>query len=204
MLTIKQKRFESMKQVWIRIIDNVYREGEHIVDQRGNNVIKYLNVHTIFDSPYNKHQYIDNPRLEENFFNRLFEVHKQGFDYTYGNRINEGWQIGNVIDKLKENKYTRRAIIDIARPTDVGSELEIPCVTQLHFNYSKGKLHLNCFMRSNDIVGALPSDVYGYYNLLCFVAGELGYNVGSYNHIVTDNHIILDHYEDKLKALRIT
>jgi len=205
MITIKQKPMELPRQTWIRLVKEVYKEGEHKIDQRNNRVISYYNTCTIFSLPhiFLDECFIDNPRLERSFFEELITPHKGEFAYTYGNRINEHNQIKEVIKKLKEDKNTRRAVIDIFRPTDISSGKEIPCATQLHFNFNKRKLNLTCIMRSNDVVGAYPSDVYGFIHLLKYIGKKTGLPVGLYTHIVTDTHIILDHYEDKLKQLRI-
>jgi len=207
MLIIKKNKFETSKSLWVKTIKKVYETGEIIIDQRGNEVIRMHNLIIEIPDSWILKYHIDNERMEKAFLDNLINPEPNNFDYTYGDRLHEGNQFNLIKEELRNNINSRRCVANIFNYYDIHRSVkenkEVPCGTQLHFQYFRNKLHLNLIMRSNDIVGALPSDMYGFGNLLNIICEELGLNKGSFIYQVIDGHIILDHYGDKLKQLKV-
>ena len=66
------------------------------------------------------------------------------FDYTYSERINFSNQLDNVIETLKEDEHSRRAMIMVFKPEDTedsaGFQTRIPCSISYQFLIRNNKL----------------------------------------------------------------
>jgi thymidylate synthase len=110
---------------------------------------------------------------------------------AYGARIFGGspWRVDSqwerVLDCLRADSDTRRAIITIADPDESCSSenADMTCTTTLHFFLRQGHLHLIASMRSNDLMRGLQSDVFLFTMLQEFAAIELGVAMGTYLHV---------------------
>jgi len=101
-----------------------------------------------------------------------------------------------IIRKLKEDKDTRQAVIQIYSNEYIGSTTkDTPCTMDLQFMIRNNKLELHAYMRSNDIIWGLPYDIFNFTNLQMVIANTLGIEVGSYYHNVTSMHVYDNHYE---------
>jgi len=79
---------------------------------------------------------------------------------NYGYYIFKEGQFNRIIDKLKEDMYTRQAIIIINRPDVLFKNTKDQiCTTSLHFLIRDDKLHLIVNMRSNDLIFGLCNDL---------------------------------------------
>lgn len=108
-------------------------------------------------------------------------------------------QIQNVIDLLRKNSGSRRAVIQLFNAEDIERRYkEIPCTTTLQFLCRDDRLHLSVTMRSNDAYFGLPHDVFCFTMLQEMVASELGLGLGEYYHYVGSMHI----YDTHLEAAR--
>lgn len=96
--------------------------------------------------------YFDERQLRSVAPNLLYDY---GITHAYGIKI--AHQIPKVIDQLKNNPGTRRAIIYIGKPED-GFEEEKPCIQSIQFLIRKNSLHATVFVRSWDVISGLPYD----------------------------------------------
>lgn len=80
----------------------------------------------------------------------LFTLHM-----AYGPRTVDQWPL--VIEELKENPESRRAVIFIAKPDDTSNT--IPCTLNIGFLIRNGQLQTNVYMRSWDVHHGLPYDI---------------------------------------------
>lgn len=76
--------------------------------------------------------------------------------HAYGVKI--AHQLPKVIDQLKLNRGTRRAVIHIGKPED-GQEVDKPCIQSYQFNVRNGRLMMTVWARSWDAISGLPYDV---------------------------------------------
>lgn len=102
-------------------------------------------------------------------------------------------QVLYVIEKLKKDKYSRRAVATIYHPTDISViSNDIPCPIALQFLQRNKKLHAITFMRSQSAAMVLPYDAFVFTFLQEMIAVELGLDLGSYHHISGSFHYYLD------------
>ena len=121
------------------------------------------------------------------------------FNAPYGYR----WapQLHRVVWQLKSDPYTRHASIVIGVPRDFTTMTkDVPCNLVVSFNYTRGRLNMTVFCRSNDAIwGAYGANAVHFSILHEVVAHFSGLPMGWYAQIsnnfheyvdVADNHII--------------
>lgn len=118
-------------------------------------------------------------------------------------RSNYGWQwkrngqLNYAIQRLRDKKDTRHAIISIYDGKEASSKyaFDTPCTCAVHFHIIDNKLDMSVMMRSNDLWYGFPNDQYCFSKLQKIVADDVDVPIGKYYHFVTNLHI----YNDKLK-----
>jgi thymidylate synthase len=119
---------------------------------------------------------------------------------AYGPRILS--QIGFVLDKLKEDPWTRQAVMTIWKPNPLPSR-DIPCTISLQFLLRESKMHLIVTMRSSDVWLGLPYDFFTFSQIGNFVAGMCLVEPGSITMQLGSSHLYEQHLE-KAKELSQT
>ena len=117
-------------------------------------------------------------------------------------RSNYGWQwkrngqLNYAIQKLRDKKDTRHAIISIYDGKEASSRymFDTPCTCAVHFQIVDDKLNMSVMMRSNDMWYGFPIDQYCFSKLQHLVADRVEIPIGTYYHFATNLHL----YEDKL------
>src|SRR5690606_16440201 len=106
-------------------------------------------------------------------------------------------QLAHVVDLLRVDPLTRRAVISIYDPAiDVADGKDIPCNNWLHFLSRNGKLDLHVATRSNDLIwGWSGINAFEWSALQEVVAGLLGIHVGSLNFSIGSLHIYDRHWK---------
>ena len=124
---------------------------------------------------------------------------------AYGPRIfGQPSQFEHIV-KLLENSYSsRRAVIALYSKTDLtGNDTrDIPCTCTLQFFIRDNKLHLTCYMRSNDAALGLVHDIFSFtlfqeLMLARLISTYPNLELGEYTHIVGSLHI----YDDSLPQI---
>lgn len=125
------------------------------------------------------------------------------WEYTYHDRISK--QIFFVIDELRRNPYSRRAVIDV-RDNSVDMFNDHPaCLQHMQFMIRDGKLNLQVVMRSNDAAEATFMNAFAFISLQERVAKNLNVPVGTYTHTANSFHVyskdfnLLKHFVDRIK-----
>lgn len=113
--------------------------------------------------------------------------------YGYILKEREGFdQIEKIIDLLKHDKYTRRAVLNINKANvDVITTKDEQCTIAIQFLIRNNELHTTVFMRSNDVIRGLPYDVLYFTTLAKYIAMRCNINYGTYTHIVTSLHVYI-------------
>ena len=114
-----------------------------------------------------------------------FEVEKGNWEYTYHQRM--GSQIDFVIEDLKRNPSSRRAVIGIRTMEDCGSD-DPACLQHIQYFIRDGKLDCKVLFRSND---ACKASFMNAFALICLqerIANALGIPVGQYVHRANSYH----------------
>ena len=127
---------------------------------------------------------------------------------AYGYLMKEGYgfnQVEKIIELLKRDPDSRRAVINLNVPNDrVIETKDEPCTIALQFLIRKGKLHCTGIMRSNDIWFGLPYDIAFFTELQKYVADRLGIQYGTYTHFVTSLHLYDKDYDAIEKIVKYT
>ena len=111
----------------------------------------------------------------------------------YGPRIYAHSQLENAIQMFeKDGLHTRRSVIDIYQ-SDIDSGVDtkdLPCNNLIHFYVTDGKLDMNLFSRSADLVwGVTNVNIPEWTFLQEYVAQRVGVPVGTYTHWCTNLHV---------------
>jgi len=124
-----------------------------------------------------------------------FEVDKGNWTYTYHQRMTEypsreGYlidQISFVVNELKRNPSSRRAVMFIRSVDDIGSD-DPACLQHIQYFIRNGKLDCSVLFRSNDAAKATFMNAFALIMLQKRIADELGIKVGTYTHRANSFH----------------
>ena len=107
-------------------------------------------------------------------------------------------QITNVVETLKKDPSSRRAMATIFQPEDTArrESSDIPCTYGLSFLVREEQLHATTIMRSNNAWLLLPYNIFEFTLLAEIVACRVGVPLGSYTHHCISLHL----YEDDFGA----
>lgn len=115
-----------------------------------------------------------------------FEVEKGKWAYTYHQRMEK--QIPFIIEELKRNPHSRRAVV-VIRDWEVDSNSSDPaCLQHIQYMVRNNKLYCKVLFRSNDACKATFMNAFALIMLQKRIADELGYEVGSYTHRANSFH----------------
>ena len=99
-------------------------------------------------------------------------------------------QIETIVDLLKKDPYSRRAVLNINVPNkNVYETKDEPCTVCLDYQIRNGKLQCTCVMRSNDMNFGLRNDLGFFISLQKYIAKRLGIPAGDYNHFAMSIHV---------------
>lgn len=106
-------------------------------------------------------------------------------------------QLAHVVDLLKKDPLTRRAVIGIYDGAiDARPGLDIPCNALISFQSRLGKLHMHVFVRSNDLVwGWSGINTFEWSVLQEVIASILGIEVGHLTFATSSLHIYDRHWK---------
>jgi thymidylate synthase len=114
---------------------------------------------------------------------------------NYGYFWNKNNQLDRMIEELKTNPTTRRAVLihyDIEE-LDL-YKYDTPCNLALNFYIQNGYLELSVFARSIDLFFGFCNDQYCFSKLMELVAERSGYKVGQMHWHITNLHIYERHW----------
>ena len=120
---------------------------------------------------------------------------------AYGFRMRRTWedQLEGVVQAIREDKYTRQAVIQLWDPYDLTHPTkDKACNMSVVFKVRKNlllndRLDMIVYNRSNDIIwGLYGSNVVTFSMMHDYVAGQLGANLGAYTHVSNSYHAYLD------------
>ena len=115
-----------------------------------------------------------------------FEIACGNWTYTYHDRYQD--QVPFIIDELKRNPSSRRAVMTIRdKEADMGSE-DPACLQHIQYFVRDGKLDCVVLFRSNDACKAAFMNAFALIFLQKRIAGELGLPVGTYTHRANSYH----------------
>lgn len=114
-----------------------------------------------------------------------FEVERGNWAYTYHSRYESQYKF--IVDELRRNPYSRRAVMDIRTLEDMGSE-EPACWQHVQYFIRDNKLHCKILFRSNDACKATFMNAFALIMLQKRIADELDIEIGTYVHRANSFH----------------
>ena len=187
----------------------IWHQGTRKVDQRGDETreLKHVFVEITTDDTTFPQFGPTTQIFGDDFANGLIndEIAAQkgeDFDYGYGGKMRTDDALQCAIDLLNNMPESRRTVIPMFHPVDMYRALcnsEVPCATQFYLDIEDDKLNMTLMMRSNDVPGAFPSDVYGFRRLQEHIAEQTNNTVGKYMHYANNAHIIMNNDGDFVK-----
>lgn len=109
-------------------------------------------------------------------------------------------QLEQIIELLKNDRFSRRAVLNISDPTiDRISTKDMQCTIGIQFIIRDNALEETVYMRSNDVYFGFPNDYVFFVSLGLYIATNLNIKLAKYTHIATSMHMYLRD-EEKLKA----
>lgn len=100
----------------------------------------------------------------------------------------ESNKIPEIIEYLKENTYSKRAISMIWQDKYMDLNGGASCISYAFFRIDNGKLNMNVHMRANDGYRCLLIDLDSLNALQKYVADKLKLEVGTFTHFVDSLH----------------
>jgi len=179
-------KVSTIKKGWETLVKKIISNGVEIKDERGSVTKEILNTMVTISNPMDtespKGYFWTGEKLDK-YSEQFLSSDKQGFIYTYGNRLRAHFdgidQIQEAINRLNNVKESRRAISVTWDPTVDTKNDEVPCMMLVDFKIRDGKLYTTGLWRSHDIYGAWFPNAVGLTNLANYVAQETGSEVGT-------------------------
>lgn len=113
---------------------------------------------------------------------------------NYGYFWNYNGQLKRVVEDLKANKETRRAILVHYRLDELDRyKYDTPCNVALNFYVRNNKLQLTIFARSIDLWMGFSNDQYQFAKLMEMMCFETGYEIGEMHWHITNLHLYERH-----------
>ena len=123
-----------------------------------------------------------------------FEIDRGKWAYTYHSRYQNQYQY--VIDELRRDPWSRRAVLDIRTPDDM-SNSDPACWQHAQYFIRDNRLHCKVLFRSNDACKAAFMNAFALIWLQKKIADELDVKIGTYTHRANSFHA----YERDFEAL---
>ncbi|AEG17490.1 thymidylate synthase [Methanobacterium paludis] len=193
----------TIKTGWETLVKKVIKKGVEIKDERGSLTKELLNTVVMVKNPLDieaPEGYFWSGEKLEKYAEQFLSNDRQGFVYTYGNRLRKHFddvdQIQEAIERLKNFKESRRAISVTWDPTVDTKNNEVPCMILVDFKIRDGKLKTTGLWRSHDIYGAWFPNAVGLSHLAQYAAKEVGVEVGTLTIHSISAHIYEVNFEE--------
>jgi|TARA_B110000914_G_scaffold925_1_gene805 thymidylate synthase len=121
------------------------------------------------------------------------------YGYLIYNKDN-GYQYDNVLQELKDNPESRRAVMIYQRP-EIWNEYDLMgcsdfiCTNSVAYYIRDGKLNCSVSMRSNDVVYGYKNDYAWQQYVLAKLANDLGVDTGKMIWQVQNLHVYEKHFD---------
>ncbi len=211
------------------VLKTILKHGRYLLTEDGEKTLELpepLNIHVsdpFADYMISPHNMFGSNAMRQ-YVNDLIEGTKSEFVYTYHNRLfdyphtesgtgglqvtgdGKGGgrdQIEYIIEKLREDPSSRRAMGITWFPfRDAGSD-NPPCLQRLQCFIRDGRLNMHVEFRSNDMLSALGANMYALAHLQKHIADALGAGCGWYSHTSVSAHLYYERdHEELMRYIR--
>lgn len=198
---MSNKVYDNIDDAFNYLYYIITTQGKKVIDQRGDIVYQIPFVALHFENHINDYGYARAVKVPNNtFFNneglqryseQLLDGDLHDFVYTYGNRLIEYFGVNQydvMINRLKENEDTRRAIGVTYDPEHDTYVEDIPCLVMIKCSIYDNTLEMTVIFRSNDIKYAFTSNMYALMSVQLYMADKLNIKPGKFHYVSLDPH----------------
>jgi thymidylate synthase len=201
---------DTVSQVWLKVLDRIFKFGFDKMSAYDEKQRELINIITIIrnDNP-------DDPKLPsflyfnkddlKNYYPQMMTACTfEGVKYTYGSRLRNHSginQIQGIIEELKKENYSRRAIAFTWNVLDDHKSEKAPCLDLVQALVQGDSLYLTAYFRSNDMYRAWPQNAYGLLKIQKEIADSLHLRLGKLAIISCSAHIYERDFLDAKKML---
>ncbi|MFO8016300.1 MAG: thymidylate synthase [Candidatus Woesearchaeota archaeon] len=192
---------------WLTVLSKIMKFGHNKRSHHSSGQKELLNIVAVItgEDPENIAWYeffnFTRKELEEYYPQVLTSRSIKGINYTYGQRLmdyNGIDQIKSVIEKLKKEPFTRRAIaVTWEADKDVYNK-NAPCLDLVNFIVQDNKLFMNAYFRSHDMYRGWPQNCFALRKLQKHVSDETGIPMGDMTIFSASAHI----YEENINEVQ--
>ena len=213
---------DNITDAWDFWYNLLSEQNDSILSRDGDVIGEVINAITVINNPINNILKSDvrklsmkyavgellwymsaNPKLKE------IQKYTRGWDRmsddgvnvnsNYGYCIKEKYgfdQLDYIINELRKNPQSRRAVIHIKEPSNKESN-DVNCTVCLQFFVRNEKLYMTTYMRSNDMWFGFPYDVFQFTSLQILLSMILELELGTYTHVAGSLHLYKRDVKDK-------
>jgi thymidylate synthase len=188
------------------VVKMILEKGWILQTEDAEATVEYEEVTLQIDTPLAEPVVSPHSRFQQRFVEQYAKDLLQGshaaFEYDYHSRLFD-WgerlvtdgqpvhinQVDYIVDKLKSQPTSRRAIAITWNPV-IDEKLEAcPCLQLIQCILRDDKLHMRVIFRSNDMLTAAGANMYALVQLQKSIADKLGVTCGIYTHTSLVPHI---------------
>ncbi len=189
---------KKISDLWLKVLDRILKFGVNKMSQYSEMQREIVNLTTIIsdedpDDPFlPDFLYFNEKDLKEYYPQLMTDNVFEGVEYTYGSRLRNFQgidQIKAIIDDLKANSYSRRAIAftwDVL--TDTGNP-KSPCLNIINALVQRDRLYITAYMRSNDMYRAWPQNAFAFRKIQKEIAEAINMPMGKLIIVSNSAHI---------------
>lgn len=197
-------RGKTVAEVFPKILHGVMRFGEekesHHTDGTQRELLNVTAV--ITDECPERIEFVDYfPFDKEHFDKYLPQImtakEMESLSYTYGIRLRDHGgvnQIESIIQKLKEEPFSRRAVGVLWNVETDDQASHPPCLNLIHATVKYEKLYLTAYLRSNDMYRAWPENALAFRTMQKEIADALDLEMGALTTVSGSAHIYEESY----------
>lgn len=183
--------------VWVKLISELYSRRELLTDAGDRMIYPALIVSTIYKPTTKCHpNEMYSQQFIDQYASQILSGDKKGFEYTYGERLNAYQatpanitvnQIDKMIERLKKDKFSRRACSVTWNPYVDPDLDDCPCMQWVKLYIDRG-LNMQVLFRSHDLVKGYYANVLMLSNLLIHAAYKLNVPIGNLEIVSSQGH----------------
>lgn len=200
----------TVSNVWLKVLDRILKFGFEKMSSYGEKQRELINVITVInnDNPDRPHLpsylYFNQEDLINYYPQMLSDCTYEGVEYTYGSRLRNHEEINQIqviIDELKKENYSRRAIAFTWNVKKDCKSEKSPCLDLIQAIVQGDYLYLTAYFRSNDMFRAWPQNAYGLLKIQKEIAEALNLKTGKLTIISCSAHIYERDFLDAQKTV---
>jgi len=202
-------RGKTVADTWLKVLKTIMRFGD-IKETDSMKMKEIYNLAAIVtdedpDNPEIPEFLGFNKKKIEEYIPQIVSGEKiKGLHYTYGFRLKTHFeidQIEHIIKKLKNDENAREAVGVLFDPKiDIEAEHR-PCIVLIQALRNQNKLNLNVYVRSNDMFGGWPLNVFGLRKLHKEISNKANLPMGDLTTISASAHIYDFNFKEALKII---